>query len=69
MTDKNAFPNITPDMHVDGGPGMSLREYYAGKALVGLLAGNATYGGRTDNRDELAKDAVAFADAMLVALL
>lgn len=28
-----AFPNITPDMLVDGGPGMSLRDYFAGQFL------------------------------------
>lgn len=32
-----AFPNITPDMLVDGGPGMSLRQWYAGMALCGLM--------------------------------
>ena len=29
-----AFPNITPDMPVDGYPGMSLRDWFAGQALV-----------------------------------
>ncbi len=28
-----AFPNITSDMPVDGHPGMSLLDYYAGKAM------------------------------------
>jgi hypothetical protein len=32
-----AFPNITPDMNVDGGPGMSLRDYFAAKAMQGLI--------------------------------
>ena len=27
-----AFPNITPDMIVPGGPGMSLRDWFAGMA-------------------------------------
>jgi len=26
-----AFPNITPDMNIQGGPGMSLRDYFAGQ--------------------------------------
>ena len=34
----HAFPNITPDMNVDGGPGMTLRDYFAGQALVGYAA-------------------------------
>jgi hypothetical protein len=28
----HASPNITPDMNVDGGPGMSLRDYFAARA-------------------------------------
>ncbi len=46
-------------------PGMSLRDYFAGQALQGLLAADARYGGRTDNRDALANDAYVTADAML----
>lgn len=64
----HAFPNITPDMNVDGGPGMSLRDYFAAQALSGL------YSGKGDNlavRDEdLLEDAKLFyriADAMLAA--
>jgi hypothetical protein len=33
-----AFPNITPDMCVDGGPGLTKREWFAGMALQGILA-------------------------------
>lgn len=32
-----AFPNITPDMNVNGGPGMSLRDFFAAKALAALI--------------------------------
>jgi hypothetical protein len=48
MSDKDggpAFPNITPDMRVDGGPGMSLRDYFAihcdqpGMAEIATAAG------------------------------
>jgi hypothetical protein len=45
--------------------GMSLRDWFAVQAMAGLLASNATYGGRTDNRVALAADAYAIADAML----
>jgi hypothetical protein len=47
--------------------GMSLRDYFAGQALAGLLASNSMYGGRTDARDQLAGDAYCHADAMLAA--
>lgn len=48
--------------------GMSLRDYFAAQALVGLLAGNQEY----DTEDEeapgtWADQAYAFADAMLAA--
>lgn len=29
--------DCTPDMLVDGGPGMTLRDYFAAKALIGLI--------------------------------
>lgn len=47
--------------------GMSLRDWFAGQALTGLLAANATYEFRTDNRVGIADDAYAHADAMLSA--
>jgi hypothetical protein len=57
-----AFPSLARDgnwqPHHDG---MSLRDYFAAKAIQGLLANNANYG--TD--DGLARDAYEFADAML----
>jgi hypothetical protein len=45
--------------------GMDLRDYFANSAMIGLLSTNATYGGKTDNREALAKDAYLTADAML----
>lgn len=47
--------------------GMTLRDYFAAKAMQGLLSANAMYGGKTDNRLALAADAYATADAMLKA--
>jgi len=46
-------------------PGMTLRDYAAIKAMAGLLASNAMYGGKTDDRVSLARDAYATADALL----
>lgn len=45
--------------------GMTLRDWFAGQALDGLLSSNATYGGKTDDRASLAADAYAYADAMI----
>lgn len=44
-----------------------LRDEFAMAALSGLLAGGATYGGRTDDRRATAGDAYAFATAMMEA--
>lgn len=58
-----AFPMSTVDGYSQDG--MSLRDWFAGQALNGLLAANATYGGKTNNWPATANDAFAFADAML----
>lgn len=61
----------------DGGPafprtrktgevGMSLRDYFAAKAMQGLLACNALYGVE-ESKPDLAIDAYEHADAMIAA--
>jgi hypothetical protein len=57
---KNSQPKFT-----DEASSLTKREYFAVKAMQGLLAANATYGNKTDNRSALAKDAILFADALL----
>jgi len=54
-----AFPNDGPDFRSNF-TGMSLRDWFAGQAVTGLLSTGdfATWG-------EVAEDAYAFADAML----
>ena len=47
-------------------PGMTLRDHFAGLAMQGLIASNATYGG-APRIDLAAKDAYDYADAMLKA--
>lgn len=45
--------------------GLTKREHFAAMAMQGLLSANAIYGGKTNDRASLAKDAIAFADALL----
>lgn len=63
--DQPAFPQVIPDSFTLANPGMTLRDWFAGQALAGLLSAAATYGGKTDNRAALAADAYATADAIL----
>lgn len=61
-----AFPNITPDMCIQGGPGMSLRDWFAGQALVGLCA--SPHNRVADGfHGEFATHAYILADALLAA--
>lgn len=63
-----AFPNITPDMPVDGGPGMSLRDWFAGQAMHGIVAGFWANPESLELPDKrLALLAYGAADAMLAA--
>lgn len=70
MTEHNtggpAFPRPASEAHQHGmhdpQKGMTLRDYFAGKALQGLLAST-----RTNSSGVLAKDAYNMADAMLEA--
>lgn len=41
------------------------RQSIAAKAMEGLLSCNAKYGGKTDNREDLCKDAIAFSNALI----
>lgn len=45
--------------------GLTKREMFAMYAMQGLLSANATYNGKTNDRSALAKDAIAFANALL----
>jgi hypothetical protein len=68
----SAFPILPPicgDGHPPAGypypdPGMTLRDWFAGQALAGLVFHNH-YGARSD--DEIANGAYAYADAMIAA--
>lgn len=57
-----AFPQlrITPTGHYSESAGMSLRDWFAGQALTGILAH-----GSVGNHADIASNAYRFADAML----
>jgi hypothetical protein len=58
-----AFPR---DHRWQGNNGMTLRDWFAGQALVGVLAGNDLSRAPTFDWDVMAKGAYGLADAMLV---
>lgn len=72
MTDKTggaAFPaSGHPDMQFVAQEGMNLRDYFAAKAMNGILANNAMIDTATNQTLEwVAKNAYQMADAMLKA--
>ena len=75
MNNPPAFPHVADILQVQGNSafvktltqnGMSLRDYFAAKAVQGLLAGLLAYG-HDIMWDEIAKDAYRQADAMMKA--
>lgn len=61
---ESAFPYSIHKEDVHGAYGMTLRDYMAGQALVGLITVND---GEYCNTDELASKSYLYADAMLEA--
>ena len=83
MSNANApsIPNAPINMITDSGTGeqkhytydwielgLTKREHFAGLAMQGLVSRNSRYGGDTTNRNNLARDAIAHADALLAEL-
>jgi hypothetical protein len=69
MTDEKTGGAAFPMLDVDGGTawqGMTLRDYFAAKAMQGILAGTLTPE-RLWSQDEVAETAYNVADAMLKA--
>ena len=60
MNNPQAFPNP----HLRDDSGITMRDYFAAKAMQGLLAGLLAYG-HDIMWDEIAKDAYRQADAMM----
>ena len=67
MTKQNdggpAFPHMMADGHRDYASGMSLRDWFAGQALAGLLAQTPT----AESAAMFARESYVCADAMLAA--
>lgn len=62
-----AFPLENPRFLEDGDlfkqfPGMSLQDWFAGQALIGIVAGSAVFG---DDKGAQAREAYDYADALL----
>ena len=64
MNNPPAFPNESNAGNIWNDKGMSLRDYFAAKAMQGMLAGLLAYG-HDIVWDQVAKDAYKQADAML----
>ena len=64
-----AFPIYQPDMNVgnDAGPGMSLRDWFAGQAMVGLMSDPGLRPSNLDEFEHMATRLYQVADAMLKA--
>ena len=60
-------PSYEANNHVTYQEGMTLREYFAGQAITGLLAGMYRDGGG-NNLCELLKEAALIADALIIEL-
>ena len=62
-----AFPIYQPDMNVgdDAGPGMSLRDWFAGQAMVGLMSDSGLRPSNLDEFEHMATRLYQVADAML----
>ena len=64
MKDTPAFPHTIEHLHEPQTTGMTLRDYFAAKALQGLLFDD---NGDFSDRKWVAEKAYAFADAMMEA--
>ncbi len=64
MKEEFAFPHTTEHLHQPVTAGMTLRDYFAAKAMQGMLAES---GGGASSNEDLAEFAYHIADAMLKA--
>lgn len=64
-----AFPTLADNGHLQNQDGMDLRDYFAAKAMQGMLANKGLIYGKTADTDDAngAKRAYKIADAMMKA--
>jgi hypothetical protein len=62
MKDQPAFPTVAPSPQAEVLHGMTLRQYLAGQALVGMLAGSR---GLEITTKDFAEQSVKLADALI----
>jgi hypothetical protein len=68
MADHGVSDDDSPTFDLVQHPGMSLRDWFAGQALVGLIpAYQAAYGSPTSECMEVVREAYGYADCMLAA--
>ena len=63
-----AMPNITPDMIVNGGPGLTKREYAAIHILAGIMANRPLQEVLSEERKSYASIAAHEADNLFIEL-
>lgn len=63
----SAFPVVIPQANIGWNSGMTLRDYFAAKAMQGALSGNHPITLANDCETWVAEAAYAIADAMLAA--
>lgn len=61
MNDQAAFPVVVPEAWDSVQSGMSLRDYFAGQALIALINRNNIH-----NLEMVVENAYVYADAMMV---
>lgn len=69
--DEHESPTFEPTMVIADYPGMTLRDYFAGQALAGIVAADAVYNSAIDSGLDpvvlAAQSAYSLADAMIAA--
>jgi hypothetical protein len=63
MKDTPAFPHTIEHLHEPVTTGMTLRDYFAAKALAGMMVNGSSF----SDREWMPEKAYAFADAMMEA--
>lgn len=67
MREEEKQQNAFPALHLDGHRGMTLRDYFAAKAMQSLIINSKTWGYKKDSEipEAIVTDSYKMADAML----